>query len=241
MQTSVMIDAVIAAVFLVCAWLGWRKGLFRTLAELATAVIALFLAAQIAGAAAPFVVDETLRPAAHAAIEARVEELMEENSLTSSPLQELEQVLDAIPNPFVREKAGELLGGLDLSRETALSTGREALVGLGVQVVDMALDTVVLRAVHAAAYSIAFLVLMAVLRLLIRLLDTVLKLPIPFVGELNHAGGLLLGALKGAVLVGLGVWLLSRAGLVLTPEVLEKTRLAGLIAGLLGAEHPISL
>ena len=38
-----MIDGIIAAIFLLFAWLGWRKGLFRTLAELAAVVIALLL------------------------------------------------------------------------------------------------------------------------------------------------------------------------------------------------------
>ena len=46
-----MIDGIIVIVVLLSAWLGWRKGLFRTLAELAAVVIALLLSAQIAGAA----------------------------------------------------------------------------------------------------------------------------------------------------------------------------------------------
>lgn len=236
-----MIDGIILAVFLLCAWMGWRRGLFRTLAELAVVAAALFLASQFANAAAPVIVDRALRPAAHAAIEESVAELIEENSPTSSPRDELERILEAIPNRFVREKAGELLGTLDLSQETALAAGREALADLGVRVVDTVLDTVVLRSVHAAVCSIAFLVLLAALRLAIRAMDTLLKLPVPFVRELNQAGGLLLGALKGAVLVCLGVWLLSRIGLVLTPEVLEETRLAGLIAGWLGAGAPVAV
>ena len=116
MQTSVMIDGIIVIVVLLSAWLGWRKGLFRTLAELAAVVIALLLSAQIAGAAAPMVVDRAFRPAAHAAVQERVAELVEENDLSSTPRQELEKALDAIPSRFVREKAGELLEGLDLSR-----------------------------------------------------------------------------------------------------------------------------
>lgn len=241
MQISVMIDGIIALVFLLFAWLGWRKGLFRTLAELAAVVIALVLAAQIAGAAAPAIVDRTLRPAAHAAVEKQVEALIEENSPSSTPREELEQVLSSIPNRFVREKAGELLEGLDLSQETALASGREALTGLGKKIVDMALDTVVLQTVHTAVCAIAFLVLLALLRLAVRAMDALLKLPVPFVRTLNEAGGMVLGALKGAVLVCLAVWVLSRTGLVLTPEVLEETCLAGLIARLLGAGTPVAL
>ena len=226
MQTSVMIDGIIAAIFLLFAWLGWRKGLFRTLAELAAVVIALLLSVQIAGAAAPEIVDRTLRPAAHAAVEERVAELLEENSLSSSPRQELDSILAGIPNRFVREKASELLEGLDLTQETALASGREALRTLGLRAVDTALDTVVLQAVHAAICFLSFLLLLAALRLAIRALDVFLKLP---------------GALKGAVAVCLLVWLLARTGLWLTPEVLEQTRLAGAIAGWLGLAAPVSL
>ena len=241
MQTSVMIDGIIAAIFLLFAWLGWRKGLFRTLAELAAVVIALLLSVQIAGAAAPEIVDRTLRPAAHAAVEERVAELLEENSLSSSPCQELDSILAGIPNRFVREKASELLEGLDLTQETALASGREALRTLGLRAVDTALDTVVLQAIHAAICFLSFLLLLAALRLAIRALDVFLKLPVPFLSQLNRAGGLLLGALKGAVAVCLLVWLLARTGLWLTPEVLEQTRLAGAIAGWLGLAAPVSL
>ena len=228
-----MIDGIIAAVFLLCAWQGWRKGLFRTLAELAAVVVALLLAVQIAGTAAPVVVERGLRPAAYAAVEESVAELAEENSLTDTPRQELERALEAIPNPFVREKAGELL---DVSAETSLAAGREALADLGRRVVDMALDTVVFQAVHGAICSVVFLVLLAVLRLAIRALDTLLKLPVPFLSQLNRAGGLLLGVLKGAVIVCLLVWLLVRTGLA--PE---GARLAGAIAGRLGLTPAISL
>lgn len=241
MRTSVIIDAIILAVFLLYAWSGWRKGLFRTLAELAAAAAALLLAVQIAGAAAPALVDRTLRPAAHAAVEECVEDLIERNSPSSSPREELERVLESIPSRLVREKAGELLEGMDLSKETALAAGREALTDLSIRVVDTALDTVVLQAVHAAVCVAAFLILLALLRLLIRALDALLKLPVPFLRSFNQAGGLLLGALKGAVVLCLLVWGLSRMGLVLTPEVLEETRLAGAIAGWLGAAAPVSL
>ena len=43
-----MIDLVIAAVFLLCVWLGAKRGLFRSLAELAIIVVALLAAAQAA-------------------------------------------------------------------------------------------------------------------------------------------------------------------------------------------------
>ncbi|MBD5161230.1 MAG: hypothetical protein HDT14_04290 [Oscillibacter sp.] len=240
MQTSVMIDGIILVVFLLFAWLGWRKGLFRTLAELASVVAALLLATQIAGAAAPAVVDNALRPAAHAAIEQRVDEMMAENVSATTPVEELLRVVEGIPNSFVRDHARDLVEGLGLSTVRQASySARETLVNLGYRVVDAALDGVVLQAVHAAVCAIAFLVSLIALRLAVRLLDNVFKLPVPFVREFNQLGGLLLGALKGAVLICLGVYLLARMGLILTPEVLEESWLAGAIAARLGIETHI--
>ena len=106
---------------------------------------------------------------------------------------------------------------------------------------DAALDTVVLQAVHGVLYALAFFVIQVALRIAIRVLDTALRLPVPFVKKFNELGGMLLGLLKGAVIVCLGVFLLFRLGLVLTPEVLEETWLAGLIAGALGAGAPVTV
>ena len=92
MNSSVMIDLVIGGVLLAFAYLGWRRGLFRSLAELGVMVLALVLSAQIASAAAPEIVDRALRPATYAAIEQQVDKMLAENVQNLSPLEELEQV-----------------------------------------------------------------------------------------------------------------------------------------------------
>lgn len=100
-----MIDVIIAAVLALFVVLGWKRGLVRTLAELLAVVLALVFSAQAARAAAPVIVDRALRPATHAAIEQRVNELLRDSTPSVSPLEELEQVVEAIPNDFVREQA----------------------------------------------------------------------------------------------------------------------------------------
>ena len=88
-----MIDVIIAAVLALFVVLGWKRGLVRTLAELLAVVLALVFSAQAARAAAPVVVDRVLRPATHAAIEQRVNELLRDSTPSVSPLEELEQVV----------------------------------------------------------------------------------------------------------------------------------------------------
>ena len=174
-------------------------------------LLALVLSAQIANVAAPMAVDRFLRPATHAAIAQRVDELAAEGSLAASPLE-----------------------GLDLpAREAALGeAARDALVGMGTQVADTVLDTMAYRLLHSMVCAASFLVLSFLLRLAVRALGVVMKLPV--LRQLNEAGGLLVGVGKGVLLVFLGVWVLGRTG-VLSPEMAEGSWLLGPIAEWTGA------
>ena len=129
MNISVMMDLAIVGVLLLFTVMGWRSGLIRGLVGLAAMVLALVLSAQLARAAAPEIVDRYLRPATYAAIEERAEELS--RSAEASSIEELRQnlyqVLDAIPNDFIRDRAQDALDGV-LPAEDSIGG---ALVGLG--------------------------------------------------------------------------------------------------------------
>ena len=207
-----MIDLAIAAVVALLAVLGWRRGLFRSLAELAAMVLALVIAAQAANMAAPVVVDRFLRPAAYEAIEARLEEIDQGGGLDGSPWEGAQELLEAIPSQFIRERAQELLESTELF--TAVSYTKAAVMDLGRRAVDAVMDGVVYSLVHSLLCGLCFMVILFLLRLLVRALS--------------------LGVVKGLVLVCLGVWVLGRTG-VLTEEMTEGTLLAGRIAAWTGA------
>lgn len=228
MNISVMMDVVIAAVLILFAALGWKRGLVRSLAELAVMIAALFLANQIAAAAAPVIVDGALRPAAYAAIEQRVDEMMAENISGTTPVEELLRVVDGIPNRFVREHAKVLVEGLGLSavRQTSYSA-RETLLRLGRQMADTALDGVVRDMVRSVVCAVCFLVLVILLRLAVKALLLAVKLP--GLRQIDEVGGLLLGLGKGLLLVCLGVWVLRLTG-VITPSAAEQSLLTGLFS-----------
>lgn len=230
MRGSVMIDLAIAAVFILCTAMGWRRGLFRSLAELAAMVLALALASQLAAAAAPVVIDRALRSAAYEALEERIEELDTDGVLELSPLEGARALIEAIPNRLIRESALALLEDADL--EAAAGGAREAVLGMGRQAVDAVLDGAAYRLVHALLYMVCFMVLTFLLRLAVRLLSVAMRLPV--LKQFNEAGGALLGMGKGAVLVCLGVWVLGRTG-VITPELAEGSLLLGPLAEWTGA------
>jgi uncharacterized membrane protein required for colicin V production len=219
---SVMIDVAIAFVALVCLYLGWRRGLLRSLTELLVVVLALALAGQIASVAATSIIDNTLRPATHAAIDTKVEEMVSENTAALSPTDQLEELLEGIPFLFVREQAQKALDALIAAGQTFTGSTQDTLTDAGYQVVDQVLDSVVYNLLHALLYLVAFLLLTVVLRLAARLLDQVFKLPV--LHSANHLGGLAFGLAKGVLLVGLGVWVLVQTG-VATSDVIDQSYL----------------
>ena len=222
LPVSIVMDIAIAAVFVLFAALGWKRGLFRSLAELAAMVLALLLASQIAAAAAPEVIDRVLRPAAHRAIEARVDEMMAESVSAAAPGEELARVVESIPNRFVREQAQGLLESLEGA--DLLTPAQDRLEQAGKEIADAVLDGVAYSLVHSIVYLIAFMVLTALLRLVV----------LPVLRQFNEAGGALLGMVKGAVVICLAVWVLGRTGAV-TPEMAEGSILFAPLAERLGA------
>lgn len=233
MSISVMMDIVIAAVLVLFAVLGWRRGLVRSLAELGVMIAALFLANQIASAAAPVIVDKALRPATHAAIERQVDGMLAEENMKNmvsliTPAEELLRVVDGIPSRFVREHAKALVEelGLPAAQQVGYSA-RETLLSTGCQLADTALDGVVQDMVRSIVCAVSFAILTVVLRLAVKALLVVVKLP--GLRQADELGGLLLGVGKGLLLVCLGVWVLRLTG-VLTPEAAERSLLTGLFS-----------
>ena len=102
MSVSAIMDLAILGVLALCVVMGARKGLFRSLMGLVAVIAALAAAVWASNIAADFVIDRMLRPATEAAIEERVDQMLEEETAVSSPLEEMEEVLDAIPNAFIR-------------------------------------------------------------------------------------------------------------------------------------------
>ena len=222
MNISVMMDIAILAVVILCAALGWKRGLVRSLAELAVMIVALGLANQLAGWIAPTVIDRTLRPASYTALETRIGELDVGGVLDASPLEGVIELVEAIPNQFVREQALALLDTAGLREPVGT---REAVLEMGRMVVDEVLDSVALGMVRSLLCGVLFVVISTLLRMAVRALLFAVKLP--GLKQLNELGGLLLGVGKGLLLVCLGVWVLRLTG-VITLEMAEDSRLLSL-------------
>ncbi len=204
-----MIDVSLVVLATVMAYLGWRRGLVRTLTELSAVTLAMLLSNQIAGAATPAIINNSLRPATHQAIEAQAAQL-DLGSLTSLGQLELEKVLEGIPSEFIREQAKNLLEGLTPSLEDAQGAAKDALVDAACQAADTVLDKAVYSVVLSALRTVTFIVLLSVFRIIARTLNLFAKLPV--VKQANKFGGLLLGLCKGLLLVLVISWAVCALG-----------------------------
>ena len=201
--------------------------------SLVVVIAALVIAAKAADFGTDFVIEAFLRPTASKAIERRVDEMMGENITATSPLKEMERVVDAIPNDFIREKAGQLLEELELSPESMPAySARDTLLQAGGEILDSVLDTAVYSVLHALLYFLTFLAVLLILRLLIGAVDLTLHLPILW--QINQFFGLLFGAVEGVVLVCVGVFLLSQLSPWITPDTVERSFLLKIAAQWMG-------
>lgn len=225
-----MMDVVIAAVLIIFAAAGWKNGLIRSLVGLAAMILAVVLSAQLSRAAAPELVDRYLRPATYAAIEERAEELSAGAEVSSMEelRQNLYQVLEAIPNDFIREHTQGALDSILPPGETLGGAVRMPLEELGRDMADAVLDTLVRDVLQSVLCGVLFVVLSIVFRLAARVLRIVEK--IPGVRQLNELGGALAGFGKGVILVCLAVWVLRQTG-ALTAEMAEGSLALGLLPG----------
>ncbi len=197
-SSSVILDLVILGIFLLCVWLGARKGLFRSLAELLASLAALVGASWAAGQFAQAAVG-WLRPL-----------------LESSVSQAIEQYLAGIAGEEgYTGILADLLGRL---------TGQLSPDGIAGVAVDAMVDSVLYNIAYALLFLAAFVLLMIVLKIVIRAVDTVLKLPV--LHQVNTLGGLLFGALEGLLLILLLLWLEERTGLLVDSRALDASLIA---------------
>lgn len=225
MPTSILIDLIIAAILALSLYFGWTKGMVRGLLTLAAMVLTLVVASHIADIASDMIVEQVIRPATLAAIEQHADEL----SLKSfDGTEQIEQVINTIENDLVREKAKELLSTVNLP--TGEIT-RDAVLKIGCELVDTVLRGAVRDILSAVIFILCFALISLALRPVIWMIEQAFKLPL--LRELNQFGGLVSGAVRGILLVLIGVWALRLAGMYITDEVISNSYLLKFAVSLL--------
>ena len=149
LQSSAILDVAIVVIFAFAVWIGAKKGLFRSLAELVIYLVGLVGASVAAGQLTGQVV-ELLRPA----LESKVSEAIGE--YISGALSDV---------PF-----GGAIAGLEGVGELAGDAAKEA--------VDLLVETLLYNLAYVLVFLAVFLVLVFVLKLAVNLGDLLLRLPV---------------------------------------------------------------
>lgn len=231
-MSAIVIDLLIAAIVALSVYLGWKKGMVRSLLALAATILAILAASQIADIVTDLAIEKLIRPAAKTAIEDYLQD-MAHDIVLDSPVKDLENVIDAIENDLVREKAREMLASMEISNDTIVITTKDDLAGVSKQIVDTVLNGVVRDIISAIISILCFALLSLALRPVIWVIEQAFRLPL--LRQVNQFGGLVSGAVKGIVLVFIAVWAFRMAQLYVTDEVVSRSFLLKIVVDCLNS------
>jgi uncharacterized membrane protein required for colicin V production len=214
---SYILDLCFVAVLALSVVLAAKKGFFATLLDLAAYVLSLIGAKLFSAQFAPAVYEALVQPP----LRARIAQGF--GSAADADLgAQISAALKAIPDSI--SGVMQLLG---VSRESLLEKV-ESLDLTGKHAVDRlmraAVDPIATAVVRTALFVLIAIVLSVLLKIVFRLLNRVIK-EVPAIKQINTGLGVVLGLLRGAVVVfllALGIGLLS--GLLANEKLIEIVR-----------------
>jgi len=222
-----VIDLILIAMVLLCAFTGYRKGLIMEIGAVLCLVVSLYAATLIANMFSYEVVS-AVRPFAGGFIESVIADEVPErlgydlneysmNDIIAGDPQKAYDVAEAtfLCMGVYEETAADLAEDVQVYAE-------ENQVALKTAIVDVTCNT----AVFAAAVALCFLVILIFLTFLGNLPN--LSFRLPNMVEVDEIGGAIVGALHGIFLGMLTVWVLKFMGLLIGEDVLSTTIVAKL-------------
>ena len=223
-----VIDLILLAVLLLCAWNGYKKGLIMEIGAMICLAVSLYAACLVANTFSYEVVF-ALEPFAGGYIESvmtdqtpeRLDYDLTEYSINDIVAEDPEKVYDIAKATFMclgvyEVTAGELAEDVQVYME-------EQVVPLKTAVIDVTCNTVV----YAATVALIFMIILIFLTVLGNLPN--LSFRLPNMEEVDEIGGAVMGLLRGLVLCMLAVWVLKFCGLLIGEDTISSTILAKLL------------
>lgn len=225
---SYLLDALLAILFAVCVWLGWKRGFIKTVSGLIALLAAVIVAATLSAPIADGVYTGFVEPA----VMTTLEEHVADEVLPSE--EDLDAAIAKMPAFVVTLlETGDMgSGAAILEHVETVDVGKSAAR----TITDHVVTPLVLPLLQMLCSVLLFLLVYLIASILLRVLDVVAKLPL--LKQLNGALGVVAGALTGAV------WVIFAARILFTlawlgvaqwlsPEVLEQTWLLSFANGLI--------
>ena len=222
-----VIDLILLAILLLCAWNGYKKGLIMEIGAMVCLAVSLYAACLVADTFSYEVVS-ALKPFAGGYIESvmteqateRLEYDLSEYSINDIVAGDDQKAHDVAKASF--QCLGVYESTADGLAEDVVTYMNENKVTLQEALIDVTCNTIV----YTATVVLLFLIILIFLTVLGNIPN--LSFRLPNMEEVDEIGGALVGLLRGAVLCMLAVWALKFTGLLIGEETLDTTILAKL-------------
>lgn len=226
-MTPLILDILIVAVIALFAFLGWRKGLILSLCGL-LAIFVAYIGANFISHTFSKDVANILQPAIQTQIEVLLDDVLPPTHTAPStppllPSGSAEQD-DPLDHATIRQaldalEKSELFSGLQKDLEEAVRSGLVPVMSTAAAAIASYLA---LQAAQLILFYLSFALIMVIWWLLSHALDLACRLPV--LRTFNELGGLLIGILKGALILFAAVWFLSLTGII-SEETIQQTYL----------------
>lgn len=216
MQMAVIIDIIVAAVLILFAVLGWRRGAFKSVIGIVVVVAALIGATVISQQAAP-VVTKMMTPIISETIERNFDQALEEFLSSGSAIEE-EEAAEAFSAAGLYQKTAEILAR-DVFAQAA-QTGQE--------LATVAAESLVTSVATAVLFLLSFILLLIVLKLVSKVLG--LLTAVPGLHLMDAVGGGIFGLVQGCLVLYAVAWAMQFFGYGISETVAEQTQLFRLFA-----------
>lgn len=221
-----LLDAVVILIFLLCVWIGQKRGFIKTVTGIVAFLAALAVSALLSGPVAGLVYDKAVEPTIIETVNTQVEQA------EGSAIENLNNAYESLPTVVKNLLAQTGIEDVDDLAQNLMSMDTNIPVSENVNAV---VEPLLLPLIKAISSLLLFLIAYIAAGIVLRVLNIVAKLPL--LKQLNKTLGLVGGIVSGALWALLAVTVLQvlaatgAADGAITLQTIGETTVVNWIAG----------
>jgi hypothetical protein len=224
-----IIDIVFVAIFIMCVWSGYKKGLVMSVGGIIVIIISIY-GANLLSNTFSYEVIPALRPFASGYLETKINEDVLVNMGFGESDYSVEDILEDDPG-LVDEFCTESFKSLGIYQKTAEKMAGEAKAlseEQGIDIVNSMVEVLCKDISYAAGFTLAFLLILIILTVIGNIPN--LSFKIPNLDRVNDIGGIAGGVITAFAFCSVLVWVLKFLGMFIGENAVSDTVFANLFA-----------
>lgn len=221
-----LLDAVVILIFLLCVWIGCKRGFIKTVTGIVAFLAALAVSALLSGSVAGLVYDKAIEPSIIETVDTQIEQS------EGTAIEGLGSAYQSLPDVVKNLLAQTGVENVDDLAQKLMSMDTNVPVSENINAV---VEPVLLPLLKALCSLLLFFIVYILVLIVLRMLDLVAKLPL--LKQVNKTLGLVGGIVSGALWALLAVTVLQilaatgAADGAITLQTIEETTVVNWIAG----------